>query len=62
MGKGGVNWIALAQDRYRWRTVVNAVMNLRVTQSAGKFLTTRRRTLPWTWTVGLAARKWRIGK
>jgi hypothetical protein len=25
-----VNWIGLAQDRYRWRVLVNAVMNLRV--------------------------------
>jgi hypothetical protein len=28
---GGVVWIDVAQDRERWRTVVNAVMNLRVT-------------------------------
>jgi hypothetical protein len=27
---GGVDWIRLAQDRGRWRAVVNAVMNLRV--------------------------------
>jgi hypothetical protein len=27
---GGVDWIRLAQDRYRWRAVVSAVMNLRV--------------------------------
>jgi hypothetical protein len=26
----GVEWIHLAQDRDRWRPVVNAVMNLRV--------------------------------
>jgi len=26
----GTNWIDLAQDRDRWRTLVNAVMNLRV--------------------------------
>jgi hypothetical protein len=27
---GGVDWIRLARDRDRWRSVVNAVMNLRV--------------------------------
>jgi hypothetical protein len=26
----GVDWIDLAQDKYRWRALVNAVMNLRV--------------------------------
>ena len=29
VGFGGVNWIEMAQDRDRWRAVVNAVMNLR---------------------------------
>jgi hypothetical protein len=27
---GGVEWIQLAQDRDRWRALVNTVMNLRV--------------------------------
>jgi hypothetical protein len=30
MGWGSVDWIGLAQYRARWRTLVNAIMNLRV--------------------------------
>jgi hypothetical protein len=30
VGWGGIDWINLAEDRDRWRALVNAVMNLRV--------------------------------
>jgi hypothetical protein len=30
IGLNVVDWIGLAQDRYRWRALVKVVMNLRV--------------------------------
>jgi hypothetical protein len=44
VGWGDVDWIGLAQDRDRWRALVNSVLNLRVPKDAGKLssvLTTR---------------------
>jgi hypothetical protein len=29
-GLSVVDWIGLAEDRYRWKALVNSVMNLRV--------------------------------
>ena len=39
VGCGYMDWIGLAQDRDRWRTLVSAVMNLRVPFN---FLTSRK--------------------
>ena len=36
---GGMDWIDVAQDRDRSRALVTAVMNLRVPQNGGNFLT-----------------------
>jgi hypothetical protein len=36
VGFGNVDWIGLAQDRNRWRALVNLVLNLRVPKNAEK--------------------------
>jgi hypothetical protein len=36
---GDMDWIGLAQNRDKWRAILNAVMNLRVPSNAGIFLT-----------------------
>jgi hypothetical protein len=41
IGRGGVDWIDVAQDRGQWRDLVNTVMNLRVPSKVGKFLSSR---------------------
>ena len=39
VGCGYMDWIGLTQNRDGWRTLVSAVMNLRVPCNAGNFLT-----------------------
>jgi hypothetical protein len=36
---GGMDWIDLARDTNRWRVLMDGVMNIRLPQNAGKFLT-----------------------
>jgi len=35
---GGINWIDLARDTYRWRALVNAAMDRRVPKKRREFL------------------------
>jgi hypothetical protein len=37
-GWDGMDWIDLAKDRDQWKALVNMVMNFRVPQNAGIFL------------------------
>ena len=38
VGSGDIDWIDLAQDRDRWRALVNTVVNIRVSLKMGNFL------------------------
>jgi hypothetical protein len=38
IGWDGVDWIDMAPNRDTWRALLNTVLNLRVPQNAGKFL------------------------
>ena len=38
VGCEGMDWIDLAQDRDRWWALVNGVMNIRVPNNVGNFL------------------------
>jgi hypothetical protein len=38
IGWDGIDWIDLIQDSDQWRALVKTVMNLRVPQNAGQFL------------------------
>jgi hypothetical protein len=38
VGWGDVDWIGLAQDRNRWRAVVNSVLNLRVSMKCWEII------------------------
>jgi hypothetical protein len=52
VGCGVMDWIDVAQDRDRWRALVNAIINLRGPYNEGNFLTScklvslPRRALP----------------
>jgi hypothetical protein len=47
VGWGDVDWIDLAQDRDRWRALVNAVLNLRIVGGKARGKRPLRRPRRW---------------
>jgi hypothetical protein len=41
----GMGWIDLAQDRDKWRAVMNTVMSVRVSSNADNFVVSRRTSI-----------------
>ena len=60
VGCGYVDWIVLVQDRDRWRTLVSAVMNLRVPWNAGNFLTSCKPVSCWRRALHHVVIKYRV--
>ena len=58
VGCGYMDWIGLAQDRDRWRTLLSAVMNLRVPWNAGNFLSSCKRVSCSRRTLHRGVSKW----
>jgi hypothetical protein len=52
VGWGDVDWIGLAQDRDKWRALVNSVLNLRVPENAGKLSSVQS-----TWDLSSSAQR-----